>query len=268
MAGSPASRDSAVRSPAMARWAVAGLAAVCCLAVAGAPAQAESRAAAGGSAEAAVPSPDPFALTARTAHLAQVVYPTTVRARPGAGRRSARLATQARWGGGPVRLLVLRSALDRRERRWLRVRLPERPNDRAGWIRADHTRLRRTGWRVAVSLGSRTIAVRRFGHVVRRFSAVVGAPATPTPRGLFAIGERIRQPPGVLGPWALHLTAHSRVLDDYGGGKGRVAIHGRSGLLADPLGSARSHGCIRIEDRAVSWLAARAVEGTPVVVRR
>jgi lipoprotein-anchoring transpeptidase ErfK/SrfK len=59
------------------------------------------------------------------------------------------------------------------------------------------------------------------------------------------------------------------VLDDFGGGAGRVAIHGRSGsLLADPLGTSRSHGCIRIDNAAVAWLAARAVEGTPVVVRR
>lgn len=168
-----------------------------------------------------------------------------------------------------MRLLVLRSALDRRGRRWLRVRLPERPNDHAGWIVADRTRMRVTRWRIVVSLDSRAVTVRRAGKVVRRFAAVVGALSTPTPRGLFAIGERIRQPPGVLGPWALHLTAHSRVLDDYGGGKGRVAIHGRSGsLLYDPLGSARSHGCIRLDNGSVSWLAARAVEGTPVVVRR
>jgi L,D-transpeptidase-like protein len=212
---------------------------------------------------------DPFALTPRAAHMAQVVFPTAIRSRPGAGARRGRLATEARWGGGPVRLLVLRSALDRRGRRWLRVRLPERPNDRAGWIRADHTRKRKTRWRVIVSTGARTVEVRRAGRRVRRFRAVVGAAGTPTPHGLFAISERIRQSWGVLGPWALHLTAHSRVLEDYGGGKGRVAIHGRSGgLLSDPLGSARSHGCIRIDNRAVSWLARRAIEGTPVVVRR
>jgi L,D-transpeptidase catalytic domain len=212
---------------------------------------------------------DPFALSPRTAHLAQVVYPTAIRATPGRGRRRGRLATEARWGGGPVRLLVLRSALDRRGRRWLRVRLPERPNDRAGWIRADHARVRRTGWRVVISTGARAVEVRRAGKLVRRFAAVVGADVTPTPHGLFAISERIRQAGGVLGPWALHLTAHSRVLDDYGGGKGRVAIHGRSGaLLADPLGTAASHGCIRLDNGAVSWLARRAIEGTPVLVRR
>src|SRR5215208_4686299 len=69
---------------------------------------------------------DPFALTPRVAHLAQVIVPTAVRSRPDAGRRRQGLGTEARWGGGPVRLLVLRSKLDRRGRRWLRVRLPER----------------------------------------------------------------------------------------------------------------------------------------------
>jgi lipoprotein-anchoring transpeptidase ErfK/SrfK len=210
----------------------------------------------------------PLRPTPREAHLAQVVVPTRVRARPGAGARREWLTTEARWGGGPVRLLVLRSSRDRRGRRWLRVRLPDRPNNRAGWIRSDHVRLRTTPWRIVISTGSRALTVRRAGKAVRRFPAVVGAPATPTPQGLFAIDERIPQFGGELGPWALHLTAHSQVLEDYGGGKGRVAIHGRSGaLLADPLGSARSHGCIRIDNAAVSWLASRAIEGTPVVIR-
>ena len=102
------------------------------------------------------------------------------------------------------------------------------------------------------------------------FRAVVGKPSTPTPRGLFAVDERIRQPAGSeLGPWALFLTAHSRVLRNYGGGPGRVAIHGRSGpLLAAPLGTAASHGCIRVDDRRVRWLDRVAVEGTPVLVQR
>jgi lipoprotein-anchoring transpeptidase ErfK/SrfK len=113
------------------------------------------------------------------------------------------------------------------------------------------------------------LTVRRSGKVVRRLGAVVGAKRTPTPRGLFAIAERIRQPAGVLGPWALHLTAHSGVLDDYGGGKGRVAIHGRSGaLLSDPLRTAASHGCIRLDNGAISWLASKAIEGTPVLIGR
>jgi lipoprotein-anchoring transpeptidase ErfK/SrfK len=179
------------------------------------------------------------------------------------------LAPLAEWGGGEVRLLVLRSAL-RDGRRWLRVRLPERPNGAAGWIREDLTRVSTTPWRIEVSTARARVTVERAGRVVRRFAAVVGKPSTPTPRGLFAIDEPIRQPAGSeLGPWALFLTAHSRVLDDYGGGPGRIAIHGRAGpLLADPLGSHASHGCIRVANRNVRWLRRIAVGGTPVLVTR
>ena len=55
------------------------------------------------------------------------------------------------------------------------------------------------------------------------------------------------------------------MLDDYGGGPGRVAIHGRGAAsLADPLGSARSHGCIRVDNAAIRFLARVLVPGVPV----
>jgi lipoprotein-anchoring transpeptidase ErfK/SrfK len=67
----------------------------------------------------------------------------------------------------------------------------------------------------------------------------------------------------------LSLTSFSNVLESFGSGPGRVGIHGRSGAsLRDPLGSARSHGCIRISNGPVRWLARRARPGTPVRVRR
>lgn len=223
-------------------------------------------AAAASTASAAPVDAQPLRPTATRAWTAQVIVPTVIRAAPG-GRRVGLLSTSARWGGGPVRLLVLGSR--RSGRRWLRVRLHTRPNTAAAWLPADRVRLRPTPWRVRISTSRRTLTVFRAGRPVRRFAAVVGASGTPTPHGLFAIGERIRQSGGVLGPWALHLTAHSSVLFDFGGGAGRVAIHGRAGsLLADPLGSARSHGCVRLDNGAVSWLAARTREGTPVSISR
>jgi lipoprotein-anchoring transpeptidase ErfK/SrfK len=91
----------------------------------------------------------------------------------------------------------------------------------------------------------------------------------PTPRGLFAVSERVLQPDpdGFLGPWALLLTAFSPTLVSFGGGPGQVALHGRAGAsLADPLGSARSHGCIRIPNVGIRLLARVAREGTPVEV--
>lgn len=59
------------------------------------------------------------------------------------------------------------------------------------------------------------------------------------------------------------------MLENYGGGPGRVAIHGRGGAsFADPLGSARSHGCVRIDNAQVSYLARKLPDGTPVDLHR
>ena len=215
----------------------------------------------------AAAEPDPYALTPKLAHVARVVAPTWARREPGKVPVVTKVSPLAEWGGGEVQYLVLRSRLVD-GRRWLRVRLPGRPNDAAGWIPADVTRDSTTPWRIAISTGRARLTVERAGRRVVSFPAVVGKPATPTPHGLFAIDEPIHQPPGSeLGPWALFLTAHSRVLDDYGGGPGRIAIHGRAGpLLADPLGTAASHGCIRVPNARVRWLAKIAINGTPVEV--
>jgi lipoprotein-anchoring transpeptidase ErfK/SrfK len=155
-----------------------------------------------------------------------------------------------------VRLLVLDSAVAATGATWVKVRLPTRPNDATGWIPAGRARIVATPWRLVLDLSER-----------RR--VVIGKPGTPTPTGLFAISEKIRQPRGSeIGPSALHLTAHSNVLENFGGGPGRVAIHGRAGaLLRAPLGSAASHGCVRADSREVSWMAVRLREGTPVLVK-
>jgi lipoprotein-anchoring transpeptidase ErfK/SrfK len=164
---------------------------------------------------------------------------------------------QASW------LLILRAARGRRGRCWLRVRLPSRPNQAAAWIDADRVMLQPTRWRLVVSRAARTISAYRGGDRLRRFRVVIGAPATPTPHGLFSIVDVWRGNPGdFLGSYILPLTAHSNVLQDFGGGDGRVGIHGRGGdSLLDPVGSARSHGCIRLTNGAIEWLVRRVGAG-------
>ena len=170
-------------------------------------------------------------------------------------------------------LLVLRAARDREGRCWLRVRLPSRPNNATGWVRADRVLLRPTRWRIVVAPGARTISVYHDGDLRRRFRVVVGAPGTPTPRGLFSIvGVWRWNSADFLGSYILPLTAHSNVLQEFGGGDGRVGIHGRGGAsLLDPLGSARSHGCIRLSNKAINWIVgkvgAHGLPGVPVRVR-
>jgi lipoprotein-anchoring transpeptidase ErfK/SrfK len=208
--------------------------------------------------------------TATSSWTAKVVYATVARAAPRAGARvTDRVGTVAAWDGGPVALMVLGARREGDGRLWLRVQLPERPNGRSGWIDADFARLARTPWRIVLDRGARRVSAFRSGRRVRSWRVVIGRPGTPTPRGLFAVYERVRQPAGSeLGPYALQLTAHSNTLLNYGGGPGRVAMHGRSGpLLGDPLGTALSHGCIRMQNRIVRWLAARARPGTPVEIR-
>ncbi len=67
------------------------------------------------------------------------------------------------------------------------------------------------------------------------------------------------------GPFALALSARPNVLQEFDGGPGQIAIHGRNGLGGD-LGHAESHGCIRLGTKAIEWLATRIGPGGPVDV--
>jgi lipoprotein-anchoring transpeptidase ErfK/SrfK len=205
-----------------------------------------------------------------TSYAAHIMIRTAGRHRPGFDRPPFTvIRPTSMWSHGAHQLLVLDRARVAGVT-WVKLRLPTRPNNAKAWLPANRVSLIRNPWRVKVSLERHRVTVLRAGRKVLSFRAVVGAPGTPTPRGLFAIYERVRQPDptGFLGPFALHLTAHSNVLDNYGGGPGRVAIHGRSGeSLVDPLGTSRSHGCIRVGNGRVIQLARMLPLGTPVRIR-
>jgi len=155
---------------------------------------------------------------------------------------------------------------------WLQLRLPWRPNDASGWVNATNVVVEQTPWRIEISTARRTLTLLRAGAPVRTVSVVVGKPSTPTPVGLFAIVWAIPwYPNDFLGSWVLELTAHSDILQQFDGGDGTVGIHGRGGAsLLDPLGSALSHGCIRLANKAIDWLVGRVGEdellGTPVQI--
>jgi hypothetical protein len=148
----------------------------------------------------------------------------------------------------------------------LRVMLPGRPNGSKGWIAQHGTVETTTRWRIAVRTASRRVLVYRSGHRVRTFGAVVGKPSTPTPHGQFFVEESVRMLPGSAGaPFALALSARSDVLQEFEGGPGQIAIHGIANL-GGTMGTAISHGCIRLTNRSVSWLAARVPPGTVVTI--
>lgn len=217
-----------------------------------------------GTARAAEPAPP----TDKRAWLAHINAPVTATSLPGGGQTVYAIGSRARWNGGPVRLLVLEHRVVAGDG-YLRVLLPRRPNGTSGWIPQSDATINSTPWRVEISRARRLVTALRSGRPVAHFRAVVGKPSTPTPAGLLAISEKVRQrnSSGFLGSWVLLLTGFSNVLDRYDGGPGQVALHGRGGSsLRDPLGSGSSHGCIRITNTAITWLANHIREGTPVQI--
>lgn len=203
----------------------------------------------------------------RGAYVAKLLERTPVRNAPGGDRRVWTADTTSLHTGNATRLTIMRAQFDAAGQPWLEVQLPVRPNGTTGWIPADQAEIRRTPWFVRVRLRTRQVTVYRDGRLQRRSRAVIGASATPTPRGTFAIYEIAKQrgPNDFLGPWALHLTSFSDVLKNYGGGPGRAAIHGRgpTSIREAALGSARSHGCIRVPNALISWMSTRTLAGTP-----
>jgi len=54
-------------------------------------------------------------------------------------------------------------------------------------------------------------------------------------------------------------------LQEFEGGPGQIAIHGRDDL-GGTLGAAESHGCIRLATASIDWLSTRIGPGTPVTI--
>ncbi len=150
--------------------------------------------------------------------------------------------------------------------RWLDVMLPGRPDGLTGWIAQPGTRMLVTPWRIVLDLGARRVTVYRDGHSVKVFKAVVGKPSTPTPTGQFFVEEVVQMQPGEPGgPFALALSARSNALQEFEGGPGQIAMHGRDNL-GGTLGTAASHGCVRLATASIDWLASHIEPGTPVTI--
>lgn len=163
-------------------------------------------------------------------------------------------------------LPVLGHATGRQGVLWLEVVLPGRPNGHTGWIRKRGTAFATTRWRLVVHTAGRRVTVYRDNRAVRSFRAVVGKTSTPTPTGNFFVEESIELGPGDVGaPYALALSARSNVFQEFAGGPGQIALHGLENV-GGTLGTAVSHGCVRLANDAMRWLATRIGPGVPVTI--
>ncbi len=147
---------------------------------------------------------------------------------------------------------------------WVEVLLPIRPNGSTGWVHAADVDLLQNPYRISVSLGAHTITVTNAHSVMYTGPVAVGAPDTPTPIGTYYLYVLLQAPDpgGPYGPYAYGLSSHSDALATFAGGDAEIGIHGNDDASA--LGQSVSHGCVRMDNAAISILAKQLPLGTPV----
>jgi lipoprotein-anchoring transpeptidase ErfK/SrfK len=180
--------------------------------------------------------------------------------------RTARPVGRLRWlteDGLAEDYLVLSRWTDARGRTWLRLRLPQRPNGRTGWVPRSAVGPLHVV-RTFLDIDKRRLRARlyRSGKLVFSARIGIGKPSTPTPSGHFWIREKfpVRHVP-LYGPFAMGTSAYAPTLSDWPGG-GVVGLHGTDQPWLVP--GRPSHGCIRLHNADITKLYRLTPRGTPV----
>jgi hypothetical protein len=195
---------------------------------------------------------------------AGVVFAGIIRAQPRADAHALGRLHQLTEDGYPEVYLALRSQTDANGTEWTQIRIPGRPNGRVGWVLRDALGpYRTTNWRIVVNRKTLRMTVFWNGKVRKRMPVGVGKHSTPTPGGRFWIREkiRVRDTASPYWPYALG-TANYSTLSEWPGG-GVVGIHG-DWNQPQLIPGRPSHGCIRMRDRDVAWVARHVPVGTPL----
>lgn len=161
--------------------------------------------------------------------------------------------------GAPLVFLVIGEQDD-----WLEVQVPIRPNGSTGWIRADEVQLNTLTYALEVSIEDRTVTLLQDGNRINTFNAAIGTGDTPTPTGEYFLTELLRPTNDGYGPYAFGVSAFSDVLNSFGGGPGQIGLHGTPD--EDTIGQAVSHGCIRLNNEDITYLAEILPLGTPITI--
>jgi hypothetical protein len=178
------------------------------------------------------------------------------------GARVGRLRFQTE-DGFPEPYLLLRTAVDRRGRTWVQLRVPGRPNGRTGWVvRGALARLHIVRTHLRINRTTLRAVLYRDGKPIWHSAIGVGTPSTPTPAGRYIVRERFRiaKKGGIYGPYAFGTSAYS-ILSDWPRG-GVVGVHGTNAPGLIP--GRPSHGCVRLRNDAILRLARLMPVGTTI----
>lgn len=146
--------------------------------------------------------------------------------------------------------------------RWAEVISPLVANGVRGFVRRSEVKLSRVRVALDVDLSARRLRVWRGGVIVRRVEIAVGAAASPTPIGRFAVTDQLTGfNTSAYGCCILALSGHQTNIPPGWTGGDRLAIHGGGGL-----GSAVSTGCLHAGEGDLRWLLRRVPLGTQVVI--
>lgn len=128
------------------------------------------------------------------------------------------------------------------------------------------------GASIVVHRANRMLSLYREAKLVKTFRVAVGTSQYPTPRGLFSIIQKQRNPTWNPpdSPWAKGLgpippgPGNPLGTRWIGTSASAVGIHGT--YASSSIGHAASHGCVRMYIRDVEWLYERVSVGTPVKI--
>ncbi len=189
-----------------------------------------------------------------------------------ASPRGVKLSISATLGGRTVRTMADRLPLGAplsllvvgRQPGWVRVELPVRPNGSNGWVRESDVRLTGLRYALKVERASHRLVLYDGARKMRTFPVGIGTRDTPTPGGLYYLIELLRppNPDGAYGPYAFGLSGFSDVIFHFNGGDGVIGLHGTN--APSGVGHDVSHGCIRMYNRDVTYLAHLLPLGTPI----
>jgi lipoprotein-anchoring transpeptidase ErfK/SrfK len=153
---------------------------------------------------------------------------------------------------------------------WVEVRLAQRPDESTAWLPATDVTLGATPYQIVVDLATTKLSLFDDGRLVFSAPAGVGTTDDPTPTGQYfvAFDERPPQPNPGYGPFIMVTSAHSPTISDWeGSGDAVIGIHGPLGAGREigTSGAKISHGCIRLQDRALEELTV-VPPGTPITI--
>ena len=127
--------------------------------------------------------------------------------------------------------------------------------------------------RIELSLSQRQVSLVRDDQVLTQYPVAIGRPGWETPVGTFEIKTKIVEP-GWKHPFEGYVIPSGdpnnplgkRWMGFWTDGKNWVGFHGTSASMRASIGTAASHGCVRMFDEDIQSMYELVAVGTPVIV--